>query len=476
MRIAHLGAFDHDNYGDLLFPHILEWRLAGLQPQIVHAAPTAGASEWQDALPVQAISELADLLPFDAVLIGGGDGIVDGHWWTPRWNDRPLAGPTALPSLWAGGAYVAARHGARLAWNASGVPFVMRGAAAELMRWTTSLSDYIAVRDPGSVAVLDDSGVTEPVVVVPDTAFELSRMWPASSLREDFRNLLAQHGASAEARTILFQFNETLTAEDTAATARAVADICSSAGTAALIVEICPWASTSFAAEVARQVAASGISCLYESRPRSLRTLAACFAHSEQYVGSSFHGLISALSYGRSAVAVVSPQSVVTKKISGTLRLADLPPDHLVDSWTGAVAVARAKRAMPAATWSDALARLLSKLEAHWTRITDLLAEPVRDKGDALARLAQLNPVRPHTTEIYGALLAQRIDALIGDRAHRDAQIRHLETLLAQQVAEGAARERGLRSEIESVRASASWRITAPLRSLHALLAKLRPR
>ena len=27
MRIAHFGTFDVDNYGDLLFPHLAEWRL-----------------------------------------------------------------------------------------------------------------------------------------------------------------------------------------------------------------------------------------------------------------------------------------------------------------------------------------------------------------------------------------------------------------------------------------------------------------
>lgn len=465
MRIAHLGAFDHDNYGDLLFPHVLEWRLASLGAEFVHAAPTDQTTPvWRDARPAVAISSLPTLPNFDAVIVGGGDGIVDGQWWTDRWNDRPLAGATALPSLWAGAAHLAASHGARLLWNAPGVPFAMRGAAAELLRWSTGLADYLSVRDPGSATVLAASGVTTQVHRVPDTAFELSRMWPAESLAEEFSALAKSIGFPAAKRFVVIQCNEALFHDARSEVAKRIAAFCHAQGLGALVVEVCPWTATSFSSDLTKDLTAAGVVCGHVARPSSLRQIAACFARAELYAGCSFHGMISAWSYGHPAIAVVAPESIVRKKISGTLELAGLPPWSLVSDWSEAMQLAAQALRDSAGPWHNTLARVGPLLDLHWHRVVSVLTHPPPARTGALERLRAMNVVRPGTTEIYGALLGQRMEELFATNADLRAQLRDLETA---RVTERRAAEAAL----EAQRQSLSWRITAPLRALHELIA-----
>ena len=48
MKIAHFGTFDVDNYGDLLFPHIVEWRMPSVE--WIHISPSRNVPKFSDAL------------------------------------------------------------------------------------------------------------------------------------------------------------------------------------------------------------------------------------------------------------------------------------------------------------------------------------------------------------------------------------------------------------------------------------------
>jgi hypothetical protein len=77
-KIAHFGAFDHDSYGDLLFPRILEMLLPDFD--LVHVSPTGLPSRWTDACPTLSIAEAIRRTDWDGVIIGGGDIIQSGEW------------------------------------------------------------------------------------------------------------------------------------------------------------------------------------------------------------------------------------------------------------------------------------------------------------------------------------------------------------------------------------------------------------
>src|SRR5437588_7196411 len=79
MRIAHFGTFDVDNYGDLLFPLILEKRLNIPGCEFVHISPTGRTPGFACCLPTVAVHEVfRDRCSIDAVILGGGH-LLRGH-------------------------------------------------------------------------------------------------------------------------------------------------------------------------------------------------------------------------------------------------------------------------------------------------------------------------------------------------------------------------------------------------------------
>jgi hypothetical protein len=123
LRIAHFGTFDVENYGDLLFPLVLERRLADVCDDFVHVSPANGAPDWEGCAPTVGFDEFLREGPkVDGVVIGGGQILRASP--TPLGiYDRGGVSPfVTYPSLWLGAAYVAARDGLPLCWNAPGVP------------------------------------------------------------------------------------------------------------------------------------------------------------------------------------------------------------------------------------------------------------------------------------------------------------------------------------------------------------------
>ena len=407
MNIAHIGAFDHDSYGDLLFPHLVEWRLHSAGASVVHAAPTERTLPWQDALPATTIrTALQNSAGWNGVLIGGGATMADGNGWMPHWNSESSLGPLALPQLWAGAAFVALTHRAHLLWNAPGVPFPLTGAARDLMAWTLSISDHIAVRNSRSLEHLPLSAARVPATVVPDTAFDLARMWPASTLTQSYADLWAREGKPPPSRTVVvFPTTDFMPAvlEDAAET---VLRICRDRQATAVLANLCPWSRKSDTERLSDLLKAAGLPILSIPRPTRLREVAACFAHADLYIGSSLHGVISALAYGKPAIAIAPPEAVSRVKIQGTLELCHAP--HLVaDDWRAAgdlyrqLVERRELRTPP-------LGELRNALDAHWIEIERILKLPKPSRPPAAWKtLEELNrPWADYEFKALGGLLA----------------------------------------------------------------------
>ena len=73
LNIANFGGYDVDNYGDLLFPYILEHRLRDKNINIIHVSPTGKNTEWEDSRASISCSEFFDIIDFiDGIIVGGG--------------------------------------------------------------------------------------------------------------------------------------------------------------------------------------------------------------------------------------------------------------------------------------------------------------------------------------------------------------------------------------------------------------------
>src|SRR5215212_717218 len=73
LKLAHFGTFDVENYGDLLFPLILERRFSGLCDRFVHVAPRGGPPPWDDCVETIGFDEFSRRgSDVDGLVVGGG--------------------------------------------------------------------------------------------------------------------------------------------------------------------------------------------------------------------------------------------------------------------------------------------------------------------------------------------------------------------------------------------------------------------
>lgn len=459
MRIAHFGTFDVENYGDLLFPLVLERRLAGFGAEIVHVSPVGGPPVWGDCVPSIPVDE-AESLDLDAVIVGGGHIIHAQPSDVPTYRDAEGGGLFAYADLWLGATLLAGRHGIPIVWNAPGVPAVPPSETAALLRWAVGEAAYLAVRDATSRGFLERAGCAGEIAVVIDTAIEVSALWSPDELAAAWREAFASRALPMPDRAIAVHFNARFLAEGVADTAARLDAFARARQATPILLALGPCHGD---AALAREIAAAmtGPHCLIDA-PRSLREIAACIRGSQLYVGSSLHGAVTACAFGRPVVLVARESEGGHAKFSGFLdeRAKLLDPEgedgsaHVAswaDAWDRIEGLWTQDEPAVAAGRSAADRRLGAALDRHWQRLADALqgrgpdAEPVR-RADR-SGFESLRSARWQRAESYvGVLLDQARQAA----SHREAAQKN-----AQRFRQLDRRRRDLEQALEFERARA---------------------
>ena len=171
-RVAIVGTFDVENFGDVLFPliarHELEARIPGIDV-VPYSYHRRDEPSWPYG--VRSLTRLADdLSSIDLVIVGGGHLVRFDKSIAPGYAPpvEALHHPTGywlMPTL------LASWLGIPVAWNAVGVSRHTPGWAVGLLAETARSVDYLAVRDVESAEELERVARRLPVEQVPDTAF-----------------------------------------------------------------------------------------------------------------------------------------------------------------------------------------------------------------------------------------------------------------------------------------------------------------
>ncbi len=421
MRIAHLGTFDVANYGDLLFPLLLERRIRAFQSEtegatdeieFVHFSPRGGAPVWSDARATLPVRELFDHGPFDVVVLGGGHLVHALPTKLADYQSSNLLTHTAYVELWLGAARLAARDGARLIWNAPGVPRPLEGRAAELLHWATAQVDYLAVRDEVSAEHLHRSGVTTAIRFVPDTALGVRCFWSEVELEVTYRQVFDARHRERPARTIAVQVNDRYLRESPATLAERLDGLCESQHATAILLALGPCHGDD---DLARRVGkAMQTSPVVIDSPTSLLQLTACLAKSQMYLGSSLHGAIVATAYGRTAWCVAREQPGGPHKFTGFLEQVS-GSARLAASWEVACRFAADTSERDVASLD--LHPAHTKLDVHWQTIGRLISDhhyarsqKVAIGHEQLAELDRLLPKTEHATRTQLAILTAQAE------------------------------------------------------------------
>lgn len=377
-QIGICGTFDIANYGDLLFPIIAE---AELKERLGHDVTLHRFSYGARVEPhwpyeVTSVAELPRMIHrLDGLLIGGGFLIRFDKDVAPGYLP-PGKGIHHPTGYWLTPALLALQHDVPLVWNAPGMHCNEFPAwATPLLREAFANSRYVSARDEPTAEALAPF-CSEPVAVVPDTAFSIARLFnfagepsaaysqlrDAAGLGEPY--IIVQASLGMEGFVHFVQQN--------AVQLR---------GYRFLALPMGP--ALGDRAEIIDS-ALPGLVRLPEwPKPRIIAEL---IARSEAVVGHSYHLIVTALASG---VPVFTSQNLSVGKYSA---LRDFQTIHGLPSGGERDAAWFLAHVGRAATSASARA-MLDPMKEHWDRIAAALSAAERPKTSfAMNRFWQLLP------------------------------------------------------------------------------------
>ncbi|SER92885.1 Polysaccharide pyruvyl transferase [Sphingobium sp. YR768] len=379
-RVSLYGTFDVLNYGDLLFPLLLRDRLGIAEEDFRAFSPKGGPLPWNDTILALPIDQ-APHSPADLHVIGGGNIIHANATPLADYAGSRFGGRGSYAALWLGAGLIAAQSGARLVWNAPGLPRPLPpGPVQALSNAVLDASLMVTVRDEKSREFLS-APEQQPVSVMPDTVLDLAAMWPAASLRDVAESAFARHGMTTPVRWFALHVNDRYLDGDEALQVRQIEELARTLDALPVLIAIGPCHGDD---QLARRIGQMlSISALILDQPDSLKEIAGLIAHAVCYVGSSMHGLITALAYDKPALVIARPHMV---KFDGFLTQLGMS-DRLVTSWEAALG--RIDLLKPLGD-SDraAIATARQRIAEHWATLRGLMDQDVPER--TVRAMAQL--------------------------------------------------------------------------------------
>ncbi|MHC1550911.1 polysaccharide pyruvyl transferase family protein [Phyllobacterium sp. K27] len=421
MRIAHLGTFDVENYGDLLFPVIARRRLSQYFPQLVvdFVSPAGGPSVWSDTVASLSYDDFsAKMDSYDGFLIGGGNIIRLNPTDLEAYKNglTPLLG---YSNLWAG---ISEENDFRrpICWNAPGVPATFPSMLKTPLTSCLNLTDYLSVRDEPSHQILKELVPGRDVTIVPDTAWDIDELWTKGELDTEYKKTFSER--STPERSIAVHANSRYVSGLTPETlANHLDRISERLNATVILIAIGPCHGDDNFANVIGKFMQSHP--LIIDQPASLLQVAACISRSMGYVGSSMHGFITASAFKKPAV-IVAAKSM--NKFTGLLESIE-GPQLLHQSWINALE-----------HFSDIILsgqqQFLSNssktaLDKHWSTIADLFSKEASTRSFPDGRNEKkLRPsAKPRSVRFKESILELRAKELLGQQRKASQKIAELQ-------------------------------------------------
>jgi polysaccharide pyruvyl transferase WcaK-like protein len=320
--LLNWGSYDIDNFGDLLFPFLVEHHLRAHYPRIIHASPTGTRSIWPDARQSCTVADALASTPIAGLIVGGGNLIT----WTTSSSinyceNAEFARVVHSSFSWI--PYVLLmKYGIPYAYNHVGVAKPIPPEKECLVKSLLECASYLSCRDYAGKDRLRGAGVTSRIVVGPDSAIDIARVFPPEALHEQYHDETREkYGIPRDAAIVVMHLKERYLKDQMDEVVRMIG-VLRARGLHPVLVPfgMCHWDD-----EILRDPRLKGSSATCIPRPDLLLDLLSLVAVARFYVGSSLHGAIAALSYGNGVAIVADEQSSRLCKFSGFLKQVDLP-------------------------------------------------------------------------------------------------------------------------------------------------------
>ncbi|MBD2454932.1 glycosyltransferase [Nostoc sp. FACHB-87] len=305
LNIQNWGTFDVSNYGDLLFPLILDSelkkRISGID--ITLYSPKGGQFEPELNRTVKRIIRIEEegffnqILNYRGIILGGGDIIrFDDAAMVPIYEiSQELAEQERSYRVFIEDLAKLSQF-IPVIWNAVGIPFEFDEKQSSLVRRSIDKITYISVRDDLCKQKLIEAGINKEIHVVPDTAFLISRYYPKSILEDTHKRLIQTKQFPGFGKVLCLQVSyasiqnieELITAINSIILTKPELEI------VFLPIGLC------HNDQLILRKLQEGITkrtFLLEGNI-DIKMIASVIAHSDYFAGTSLHGNITAYSYG----------------------------------------------------------------------------------------------------------------------------------------------------------------------------------
>ena len=381
VRIGVLGTFDVDNYGDHLFPRVAAHEFGRRLPGAVvtayspygrlHPTPLDDdrAAEPLGPWSPERAAEMA--AAHDLLVIGGGELIhLNDPLLAPVYGTTPDELSRMAPSRWfVEGLGPELEAGCPVAWHGLGVPWAPGEEGAGRLRAALAGRPYVTVRDRASAQHLAAAGVDRPVEVVPDSALLIDRIMPAAALSARLEILRGAGGYPPPgAMPVLLQGCDLLMPHlEDVVVATERWRVAQPDGGAVLALETGRCRGDHLFADAVENALAPRRVWRLPS-DATVEDLAAVIAGGGVFVGSSLHGAITALAYGRPFVLL---NLYGEAKLDGFGDLTGLSGRvvHRADDIPGAI-----DRAVAEPAPAGLLDALRQRLDRHFDRLAEMAA------------------------------------------------------------------------------------------------------
>ncbi|MDO5329656.1 MAG: polysaccharide pyruvyl transferase family protein [Coriobacteriia bacterium] len=323
-KIAQIGTFDVENYGDLLFPDVLEFKL---QPSLLHLfSPIGGIKPFTDNQKVYSISELDNMCTihnYDAIIIGGGDLIR---------LDTDIASVYSQEvkdaiSIWLLPILIGNKHNIPVMLNAPGVPFHFSSVYSPIIKQIFDVVYYGNVRDNGSKNHLNSCNVNN-IKVIPDTIFNINQVYSQKILEDNFKLLQNNNVIPVKNNFIVLQCNGSFISKpsEISKLQEFMKHINNNYN---LDVLLMPIGYVHNDIQILNKIYDPNNDMNYLiTKKLSPFDMLSIVANSSGYVGTSMHGAITTYSYGK---LIFMLSTLKLTKIQGFLELIDLQENQIFD-------------------------------------------------------------------------------------------------------------------------------------------------
>jgi hypothetical protein len=500
LRLALWGTFDIADFGSHLLPRIFEQEVHRRLPTArvqafsplghLHPLPFDGGhlveplGEWSP----ERLSELAK--GHDLIAIGGGELIHTQDDAYAAYYDTGVEEARRLqPSrFFIEGLGPELEASCPVAWHSVGIPFDLNEESAARLRSALEKRPYVSVRDDVSRDRLLRAGVRRDVVVVPDSAFLVDRVFDADVIDRRLAYLRGIESYPAEEQPIVIQGSRALLPHAESIGRSLSGALAKAGGVPVVILETGPChGDEAFAEAIAPYL--SGAVYRMPGSPL-VEDIVAAIAHSRGFVGVSFHG--SVIAFARGLPGAILDLGLGYSQLAGFATLVR-GEDTLVRETRDLLPALR--RVLSGTPPWDGLGEIASRIDSHFDLLAELAERSASEPSDrpASARRAAAATARDGIPEDETALwraFEARGRRLVEQRSRLGAEIERLEQELAQLDEE---RRRYLheidsyKSEIDSYKSEAAkmWgelqrlansrsiRYTAPFRAFFGRLRRL---